>query len=143
MPMRYPDVIAMNSKGELLVLRQDLDATASSHPTRIGTGWNAMISVISAGDLTGDRRNDIAAVDASGRLWLYPGNGIGGVTARRQIGSGWQNMAALLPLRDLSGDGKADLGGITPGGDLRLYRGTGTGGVRAGVVIGTGWQRYL
>ena len=139
---RYPDVITMNTKGELLLYPRTSRGTLVA-PTRIGTGWNAMISVISAGDLTGDRRNDIAAVDASGRLWLYPGNGNGGVTARRQIGSGWQNMAALLPLRDLSGDGKADLGGITPGGDLRLYRGTGTGGVRAGVVIGTGWQRYL
>ncbi len=79
----------------------------------------------------------------AGRLWLYPGNGKGGVTARRQIGSGWQSMGALLPLRDLSGDGKADLGGITMGGELRLYRGTGTGSVSAGVTIATGWQGFL
>lgn len=139
---RYPDVIAMNAAGDLLLYPQTSRGSLTS-PVRIGTGWNAMISVISAGDLTGDRRNDIAAVDASGRLWVYPGNGAGGLTARRQIGSGWQSMGALLPLRDLSGDGKADLGGITMSGELRLYRGTGTGGVRAGVVIGTGWQRYL
>ena len=138
----YPDVIAVNPAGELLMYPKTSKDVLLA-PTRIGTGWSSMISVISAGDLTGDRRNDIAAVDASGRLWLYPGNGKGGVTARRQIGSGWQNMGALLPLRDLSGDGKADLGGITLSGDLRLYRGTGTGGVRNGVVIGTGWQRYL
>lgn len=138
----YPDVVAMNPKGELLVYPMTSTGRALA-PKRIGTGWGSMISVVSAGDLTGDRRNDIAAVDASGRLWLYPGNGTGGVTARRQIGSGWQNMAALLPLRDLSGDGKADLGGITPSGELRLYRGTGTGGVQPGVVIGTGWQRFL
>lgn len=138
----YPDIVAMNPQGELLMYPMTSTGRALA-PKRIGTGWGSMISVISAGDLTGDRRNDIAAVDASGRLWLYPGNGAGGVTARRQIGSGWQNMAALLPLRDLSGDGKADLGGITPSGELRLYRGTGTGGVRPGIVIGTGWQRFL
>jgi hypothetical protein len=139
---RYPDIIAMNPKGELLLYPMTSRGTLAS-PTKIATGWGSMISVISAGDLNGDKRNDIAAVDAAGRLWLYPGNGKGGVTARRQIWSGWQRMAALFPLRDLSGDGKADLGGITPSGELRLYRGTGTGGLRAGIVIGTGWQRYL
>ncbi len=138
----YPDVIAMNAAGDLMLYPQTSRGSLAA-ATRIGTGWGSMISVVSAGDLTGDRRNDIAAVDASGRLWVYPGNGAGGVTARRQIGSGWQSMGALLPLRDLSGDGKADLGGITTGGELRLYRGTGTGGVGAGVTIGTGWQGFL
>jgi hypothetical protein len=138
----YPDVIAMNPAGDLLLYPQTSRGSLAA-PTRIGAGWGSMISVVSAGDLTGDRRNDIAAVDSSGRLWVYPGNGAGGVTARRQIGSGWQSMGALLPLRDLSGDGKADLGGITMGGELRLYRGTGTGGVGTGVTIGTGWQGFL
>ena len=138
----YPDVIAMNPKGELLLYPKTSKDRLLA-PTRIGTGWQSMISVISAGDLTGDRKNDIAAVDAAGRLWLYPGNGKGGVTGRKQIGAGWQSMGALLPLRDFDGDGRTDLGGITSGGDLRLYRGTGSGGVRNGVVIGTGWDRYL
>ncbi|MGG5259943.1 FG-GAP repeat domain-containing protein [Phycicoccus avicenniae] len=138
----YPDVVAMNAKGELLLYpKTSTDRLLA--PTRIGTGWQSMISVISAGDLNGDRKNDIAAVDASGRLWLYPGNGKGGVTTRRQIGSGWQSMGALLPMRDFDRDGKADLGGIGPDGDLRLYRGTGTGGVRAGVFMGWGWNMYL
>lgn len=138
----YPDVIAMNAKGELLLYPKTSKDKLLT-PTRIGTGWQSMISVISAGDLTGDRKNDIAAVDASGRLWLYPGNGTGGVTTRKQIGSGWQSMNALLPLRDLDSDGRTDLGGIGPSGDLRLYRGTGTGGVRGGVVLGWGWEMYL
>ena len=45
----YPDVIAMNAKGELLLYpKTSTDRLIS--PVRIGTGWQSMISVISAGD---------------------------------------------------------------------------------------------
>ena len=140
---RFPDVIAMNPAGELLFYpKTSTDRLLA--PVRIGSGWQSMISVISAGDLSGDRKkNDIAAVDAAGRLWLYPGTGKGGVTKRHQIGSGWNTMGAVIPLHDFDGDGRTDIGGIAINGDLRLYRGTGTGSLRPGVVIGTGWQKYF
>jgi hypothetical protein len=56
-------------------------------------GWNAC-TIRGPGDFSGDGRPDILARDAAGSLWLYPGNGTGGVTARTLVGSGW---AGRLP----------------------------------------------
>ena len=33
--------------------------------------------------------------DASGNLWLYPGNGTGGWLAWGQVGTGWQGFTSL------------------------------------------------
>jgi len=46
--------------------------------------------VFSPGDFTGDGRADILAINSSGALFLYRGNGLGGFTgAGTQIGNGW------------------------------------------------------
>ena len=37
-------------------------------------GWNAMSRIVAYGDLSGDGRSDVLAVEkATGKLWLYPG----------------------------------------------------------------------
>ena len=46
-------------------------------------GWQGYTAVLRAGDLTGDGRADLLARDASGWLWLYPGEGNGHVGTRR------------------------------------------------------------
>ena len=43
--------------------------------TYIGSGWNTYPRLIGAGDLTGDRRGDLLAVDKAGVKWRYNGNG--------------------------------------------------------------------
>lgn len=62
---------------------------------RIGTGWSGY-TIMSSGDLTGDRTSDLVARDSRGRLWLYGGNGIGGWLPRVQIGTGWSGMDAIF-----------------------------------------------
>jgi SpoIID/LytB domain protein len=60
-----------------------------------GTGWNAMSMLASAGDLTGDGRPDVVAVEkATGILWRYTGND-GALGARTAIGTGWNGINAL------------------------------------------------
>ena len=63
---------------------------------RVGTGWNGMTVVASAGDLTGDRVPDVLARDRSGILWLYPRSGTGTWLPRLRLGAGWNTVNALF-----------------------------------------------
>ncbi|MFE9845457.1 hypothetical protein [Streptomyces goshikiensis] len=49
-----------------------------------------MSVAVGAGDLTGDGRNDVVAVDEeSGKLLVHPGLGDGKLGARIDNGAGW------------------------------------------------------
>ncbi|MEU9953032.1 FG-GAP-like repeat-containing protein [Streptomyces sp. NPDC047939] len=108
----------------------------------IGTGgWNAMGRLAAFGDLTGDGRSDLLGTEkATGKLWLYPGTGSGGLGARKLIGTGgWSGMDALVGAGDLTGDGRADLVAREKAtGKLWLYPGTSSRTLGARKLIGTG-----
>jgi hypothetical protein len=89
------DVIARDRTGYLWLYRGNGKGGWAAAGQRIGGGWQAFTSISASGDLTGDGRVDVVARDKSGRLWLYPGNGRGGFTARKQIGSGWNGMGQI------------------------------------------------
>ncbi|MFJ5637271.1 FG-GAP-like repeat-containing protein [Streptomyces goshikiensis] len=99
---------------------------------------------LTAADFTGDGKKDLVGVEsASGKLWLYPGNGNGTLGNRVQIGSGWNGMSNLTAA-DYNGDGKADLVTVDNStGKLFVYPGAGSlnGSATLGarVQIGTGW----
>ncbi|WP_406266169.1 FG-GAP-like repeat-containing protein [Actinacidiphila glaucinigra] len=104
-------------------------------------GWNSMGRLAAFGDLTGDGRSDLLAVEkATGKLWLYPGTGSGGLGTRKLIGNGgWNGMTALVGAGDMTGDGRADLVAREKAtGKLWLYPGTSTRTLGARKLIGTG-----
>ncbi len=117
--------------------------TGSWQPrVQVGSGWQVMDVIDTAGDFSGDGRADVLAREVgSGRLWLYPGNGSGGWDARILVGSGWQVMDTVLGPGDFSGDGAVDvLARVAGSGALVLYPGDGRGGWLAPVQVGSGWQ---
>ena len=63
------------------------DGTFAS-PVRVGTGWGSMTRLLAGRDLDRDGKADLLALDTARRLWLYPGNGRGGFTARSLTNSG-------------------------------------------------------
>ncbi|MGW1511004.1 FG-GAP-like repeat-containing protein [Streptomyces sp. NPDC002394] len=136
------DLIARESATGKLWLYPGTGTGAVGTRKLIGSGgWNAMDKLTAFGDLTGDGRSDLLAVEKStGRLWLYPGTSTGTVGARKLIGSGgWNAMNALVGAGDLNGDNRADLvarEGST--GKLWFYPGTPAGGVGSRVLIGSG-----
>jgi hypothetical protein len=107
------------------------------------------------GDLDGDGKADLAAIDSTGRLFVYPGKGVvyGGTgprpasyfDARFQAGTGWSKFTALVRHGDFNNDGKQDIVARDPQGRLWLYMGTGTRPtvVKNGLQVGTGWNVFL
>ncbi|WP_426003830.1 FG-GAP-like repeat-containing protein [Paenarthrobacter sp. NyZ202] len=91
-------------------------------------------------DFNGDGKADVLARDASGLLWLYPGNGTGGWLPRVQVGQGWNVMTAMVTPGDFNADGHADLLGRDGGGLLWFYPGNGAGGWKPRVQVGHDWQ---
>jgi FG-GAP-like repeat len=111
-------------------------------------------SLATLGDIDGDGKTDLAAIDASGALYVYPGKGVvysgtgprptSYFNARYSAGSGWGSFTALVRYGDFNNDGKQDIVGRDSTGRLWLYAGTGTKPsiVRNKVQIGSGWGNF-
>lgn len=141
-----PDLYATSQTGALYlypVLKTRYGVSIPA-PQYIGSGWNAMQTVFSAGDFNGDNKADLMAVDRAGILWLYPGNGHGGFLKRVQVGSGWGGYGAVFNLGDFSWTGHNDIGAVDMSGHLWRYPVTGTGRFAGGrTLVGTGWNMYF
>ncbi|MGW8766281.1 FG-GAP-like repeat-containing protein [Streptomyces sp. NPDC055815] len=135
------DVIAREASTGKLWLYPGTGTGAVGTRVLIGSGgWNAMDKLTAYGDMTGDGRSDLLAVEKStGKLWLYPGTATG-VGARKLLGTGgWNGMNALVATGDLNGDLRADLVGREAStGKLWFYPVTATGTFGPRVLIGSG-----
>jgi titin len=138
------DLLAVSSNGTLYLAPGNGHGGLTGTRTRIGTGWNRFTKVSSPGDFTGDYKADVLAVSHNGNLYLYPGNGHGGLTgARTRIGTGWDGFTKVRSPGDFTGDHKADLLAFSRNGNLYLYPGNGHGGLTGTRTrIGTGWNRF-
>jgi hypothetical protein len=84
------DVMAVSKDGGLNLYRGNGRGGFAAAGQRIGNGWGGFLSVLSAGDFSGDRKTDVLAVSMTGDLYLYRGNGRSGFAgARQKIGAGW------------------------------------------------------
>jgi hypothetical protein len=137
------DIVAVTPTGNLYLYRSTSTEASYSKPVFVGRGWQTMQSVFASGDVTGDRRSDLFAVDSAGVLWIYPGTGKGTFSTRRKVSAGWGGLGGLFYARDLSGDGRGDLGAITMDGKLRIYKGRGNGTFAPAVTVSSGWAPYL
>ncbi len=106
------------------------------------------------GDLTGDGKADLAAIDGGGTLYVYPGkayawNGTGTRSkslfgARIKVGTGWGKFTSLVRHGDFNVDGRQDVLTRDSAGRLFFYAGTGNpaGMFEKGTQAGTGWGGF-
>lgn len=106
------------------------------------------------GDLTGDGKADLAAVDRAGALWVYPGkahvhDGPGPRSTelfqpRIKLGAGWGAFTSLVRHGDFNNDGRQDVLARDSQGRLLFYAGTGNpaGMLARATQAGTGWGGF-
>lgn len=108
----------------------------------MGHGWNNVTAIVTPGDVTGGGKADVLGRDTAGRLWLYPGNGAGGLLSRRQIGQGWNGMDLITNAADMTGDGRPDVLARNSAGVLWLYPLSGNAKFGNRIRISSGWQHF-
>jgi secreted trypsin-like serine protease len=121
----YQDLI-IRDKTDGKLYRSYLDHAAGDWAwMQISTVWGGYKSYAIPGDMTGDARPDLLAVDADGSVYLYPGRGNGQFYGKVKVVNGAWKGVRIFGHGDLSGDGKPDLLVRSTDGTLWLYRGTG------------------
>ncbi|MET8284603.1 trypsin-like serine protease [Streptomyces sp. NPDC048448] len=120
----FQDLI-IRDKGDGKLYRSYLNHSSNEFEwMQITSVWGGYKSYAIPGDMTGDARPDLVAVDADGSVYLYPGKGNGEFYGRvKVVDKAWKNVK-IFGHGDLSGDGRADLLVRNSSGVLYLYRGT-------------------
>ncbi|WP_327254379.1 FG-GAP repeat domain-containing protein [Streptomyces sp. NBC_01244] len=111
--------------------------------TLAGSGFGGYKKLIAAGDLDGDGKTDLLALDASNELWRFNGTGAGTFVPRSLVFKDWgTTYKDVVGGLDLSGDGRADLISLDKDGRAWLNRGNGRGGFdnRSQVGKATNWS---
>lgn len=116
-------------------------ACGFSSRTSLGGGWNAMDTIVGAGDADLDGRADFWARDSTtNTLWTYRTDGAGAIRwPRVRVGGGWNVIKDMVALGDVNAGSGADLLARDTAGALWLYPGTGAGtfGTRTAVTGST------
>jgi|GEM_PF-2527676 len=141
----FNDLVAKDADGSLwLYGNSQRDGAPIGGRSLISGGWGPYENIIAGGDLNDDGRGDIVARDSGGSLYLYPGNGAGGLSPRVRIGGGWGGYV-VVGVGDWDHDTHADLMARDASGQLWLYRGRGRSAVAGNFFLervsqGANWQ---
>ncbi|MEU5537656.1 VCBS repeat-containing protein [Streptomyces sp. NPDC020362] len=109
----------------------------------VGSGFDGYKKLIAAGDLDGDGKNDLLALDASNELWRFSGTGAGTFMPRSLVFKDWGiSYKDVVGGLDLSGDSRADLISLDKDGRAWLNQGNVHGGLgnRSQVGKTTNWS---
>jgi peptidoglycan hydrolase-like protein with peptidoglycan-binding domain len=95
-----PDVIARKPTGELYLYAGTGTGSGFEPGRLIGRGWQVFSTVLSTGDLTGDRRADVIARTPAGQNYVYAGSGTGGfASAAKPLTVTWGATTRIFGVR--------------------------------------------
>jgi hypothetical protein len=109
--------------GKSLVVVANRDTFELGAPVDTGVSFSGMDLLLNAGDIDKDGAGDVVTRDTAGQLWLFRGNGAGGLSAGTVIGTSWHTVSGLTAVGDVTGDGQPDLVGTPSGGRLSVWPG--------------------
>ncbi|NUS11872.1 MAG: VCBS repeat-containing protein [Streptomyces sp.] len=90
------DIVARTADGTLYLYKGTGNASAPfAARAQVSTGWKQFVQLASPGDMDGDGRADLLAVDSTGTAYRYSANGTGGFSARVGVGPGWNTYKKL------------------------------------------------
>lgn len=140
------DLVTLSSSGTL-AFRQGSGKGTFSLSVGGSTGWTTADKVVSIGDLSGDRCNDVLVRLKTGALRAYRQTCDGTLkpsTPYTSLGtSGWNQYDVLTAPGDISGDGRPDLIARSAStGTVYLYKGTSAGKLSARVKLYADWKTY-
>lgn len=82
----HRDLLARQQSSGYLWLYPGTGQGSFNLRVRLTSGWNTLAAVTSAGEVTGDRYPDLIAKEkSSGYLYVYPGDGAGGLQPRIRV----------------------------------------------------------
>ncbi|MEV3966455.1 VCBS repeat-containing protein, partial [Nocardia sp. NPDC050193] len=148
-PQAFPDgtgdLLALTSPGTITFRQGD---GKGAFPSALSAGgWPAGILPVPAGDMTGDRCDDVLVRLSNGSLRLYRpvcGAALKPTTPYTTLGTtGWTQFDVLTSPGDLTKDGRPDLIARNPKtGAVYLYKGTSAGKLAAPVKLYANWKSY-
>lgn len=125
---RRPDLVAVNSRGELRVFPNTGRRNVGS-PIDTGVVLDDVDLLLNVGDWDGDGRGDVMTRQAStGVLQLRRGLKGNRLAAPVTAGTGWDSVTRIAAVGDVTGDGNPDLVGRAADGSDRVYPGNGSTG---------------
>ncbi|EMF02140.1 VCBS repeat-containing protein [Streptomyces mobaraensis NBRC 13819 = DSM 40847] len=132
-----PEYFAWGSCGARAGLAND---HADPFPAEPPAAQSNMTHLTPVGDLDGDGKPDIIAVEKrTGDLYRYSGPDFGG-GSREKLGFGWNGMSDIVGIGDVTGDKVADILAVDKdSGDLYRYSGPHYNGSTR-TKIGTNWN---
>jgi hypothetical protein len=135
------DVVAVDSKGQLLMHRGNGKGGWIGSPTVASTGWLPTDKLVPLGDFTGDGISDVGRFRTSGAIELLKGTGAGTYAAPVALGTLWTGYRHVMGGIDFNGDRRPDIMAVTPGGAIFLHPGNGAGRLGAPKQVGAGWSK--
>lgn len=91
------DIVARAGDGTLYLYKGTGNAAAPfGSKIKVGTGWGQFTNLVSPGDMDGDGRSDLLAVNSAGTAYRYSSTGTGQFKARVTVGSGWNTYKKLF-----------------------------------------------
>jgi hypothetical protein len=82
------DIIGLRASDHALVFYRGDGPNALQDAVVMKTAQNDLVQILGMGDYNGDGKADIMARTSGGGLWLYPGNGLGGLGGRLLLRGG-------------------------------------------------------